>query len=255
MPQSIPLGAAAGPVQSASLKIGDAAPATVVATGDSAKLFDAAAPGEAVGSGAPQPTPVDYSFISGREGGSRAYAYALPADRFPKSGVTIAGGLDLSKHSPDDLKRWGVSDAAIGQLLPYFGLTGKDAASYLAHNEPVFVSAEDASAMNRGALNDTATAIQRHYDAANPPTKFADLHPDVQTAIVSPGYQYGPDLARRAPNFWKDITSGDLNAAVGELRNFHDAYSPRRNLEADRMQRGIGASPVAPTALRAPSQP
>ena len=81
--------------------------------------------------------------------------------------------------------------------------------------------------------------VRQAYDASNPPVPFGQLPEPFQTAIVDLAYQYGPRLNLRTPNFWSDITTGNWNRAVGELRDFHDAYPTRRNREADRMQLGL----------------
>jgi hypothetical protein len=184
---------------------------------------------------------VDSSFISGQEGGQQNPPYALnPASRFPNAGVTVATGVDLGSHTEADLRRWGVSDDTIRQLTPYFGMKGQAAIDALndPRNGPIpTIRQTDLDAMDKGVLNDTISGVQKAYDAANPPTSFFDLTPGQQTAIVDLAYQYGTNLAKRTPNFWGDVTSGNWDAAVNELNNFGDLFSAgRRKREALRIQ-------------------
>ena len=51
--------------------------------------------------------------------------------------------------------------------------------------------------------------------------------------IASVSFQYGVALNRRTPNFWWQITNGDWDGALANLRNFGDRYDTRRNKEAD----------------------
>jgi hypothetical protein len=193
---------------------------------------------------------VDYGFISRNEGQQQLKAYpsgalANPApatgkDKGANIGVTIATGVDLGSHSVADLKRWGVSDAGIANLTPAMGLKGDAARTFLNNNDAT-ISAVDAQAMDQGALNDTISAVQKAYDAANPAAPFSNLTLGQQTAIIDLAYQYGTNLSKNTPNFWGDVTSGNWNAAMNELNHFGDAYSTRRKSEAAFMQ-GTGGT-------------
>ncbi len=55
---------------------------------------------------------------------------------------------------------------------------------------------------------------------------------EATTVIASVAFQYG-DLESRTPNFWKQVISGDWEAAEANLRNFGDNYGTRRVKEAD----------------------
>jgi hypothetical protein len=48
-------------------------------------------------------------------------------------------------------------------------------------------------------------------------------------------FQYG-DLARRTPNFWRQVTEKKWADVIANLRNFGDHYATRRNVEADLLQ-------------------
>lgn len=56
---------------------------------------------------------------------------------------------------------------------------------------------------------------------------------DWQTAITSLYFQYGTaDPAKRTPNYWRQITTGDWDGAYANLMDFKDKYGPRRWDEA-----------------------
>ena len=67
---------------------------------------------------------------------------------------------------------------------------------------------------------------------------FAGLFPEAQTVIASVSFQNG-DLATATPNFWAQVTDQDWYAALGNLRKFGDKFGPRRNREADFLQKGM----------------
>jgi GH24 family phage-related lysozyme (muramidase) len=56
--------------------------------------------------------------------------------------------------------------------------------------------------------------------------------------VASVAFQYG-DLSRRTPNFWRQVTSGDWDAALNNLRHFGDKYPTRRNKEADLLAKDL----------------
>ena len=58
------------------------------------------------------------------------------------------------------------------------------------------------------------------------------------TTVASVAFQYG-NLETETPNFWRQVTSGDWNAAEKNLRDFQDDYGTRRNLEADYLVAGM----------------
>jgi len=66
--------------------------------------------------------------------------------------------------------------------------------------------------------------------------KFEDLPSEAQTVIASVFFQYG-SLKSETPKFWKAAVSQDWKEVLKILRNFEDEYAPRRNLEADVLQK------------------
>jgi GH24 family phage-related lysozyme (muramidase) len=186
---------------------------------------------------------IDYSIIARHEG-PRLNPYPPLSDN---SGVTVATGVDLSEHTAQELRDWGVSEDTIAKLLPFLkpsdgesvGLKGRGASDRLdkfnqdnptSGNLPrYFIHMADAQAMDTGALRNITGYVQRYYDAANPAIPFAQLPDAVRTAIMDAAYQNGPNLAARAPRFWQAITAGDWLGAADEMHNWTNAQKADPN--------------------------
>jgi hypothetical protein len=192
---------------------------------------------------------LDYGVISEHEG-PRSVPY-IPS---PNSGVTVATGVDLSEHTAAEMRDWGVSEDTIARLAPFLkpdrssgvGLKGRAAAARLSlfnmenptsEGLPIYaIPMSDALAMDNGALRNIEGLVRQAYNATSPVTPFEQLPQSIQTAIVDVAYQNGPDLARRAPAFWRDVTSGGWSAAVDELHNWTKAQKADPNAIRTRRQ-------------------
>ena len=173
---------------------------------------------------------IDWSFIESLEGfETRGYVPMQDGKPLGKSGVTIASGVDIGQRSVEDLRRHRLPEHIIDQLAPYCGLRGADAVQVLAEH-PLEMTREDAERLTRTIQGDAVDLLVKRYDAASD-RPFKLLSQQAQTVIVSVSFQYG-DLARKTPNFWRQVTARDWPAAYANLRNFGDAYSTRRRKEA-----------------------
>ena len=125
---------------------------------------------------------INYNFIAGHEG-PREDPYLPPGN----SGVTIATGVDLSEHTAQELRDWGVSEDTIAKLAPFlkssdgkipgpkgdaaqtalnkFNLENPTSADGLPRYE---IPMSDSQAMDTGALKSITGYVQHYYDAANP---------------------------------------------------------------------------------------
>jgi len=195
---------------------------------------------------------IDWDFILEQEG-FRLKGY-VPNPEGSDSGVTIASGFDLGARSVSDLK--GLSKEIIDLLTPYLGIKGA-AADEVASN--LVVSDEQAKTINEFAKKKELGLLKKRWKAKTGQS-FDDLPMREATVITSVAFQYG-NLATETPNFWRQVTSGDWDGAVGNLRNFGDAYGSRRNREADYFetgaqkkseQFGIKTDPIR--GIRAPDQ-
>lgn len=178
---------------------------------------------------------VNFSFIKDQEGYETAmYVPKKGGQVLGKSGATIASGFDLGQRNEADLK--GLPEALVTKLKPYLGKKGAAALQYVESN-PLSITSAEADTINAFAKKQELDRIIKAFDAASS-TDFKDLTEQQQTVVASVAFQYG-DLAKKTPNFWKQVTTGDWEGALSNLRNFGDDYSSRRNREADLLAQGM----------------
>lgn len=179
---------------------------------------------------------IDWAFIERLEGYSTVGYVPRNNNGEPlgQSGVTIASGFDLGQHNRDYLVRIGLPTYLVDILAPYTGLKRYDAINYLnAH--PLSLSDSDTRLINQKVKPDKAQSIINTYNAASS-VRFEQLPKGAQTVIASVAFQYGNNLARRTPTFWGLVIRQDWDGTIRELRDFGDAYSTRRNQEADYLE-------------------
>ena len=180
---------------------------------------------------------IDWDFISAREGSRILTGYVPDADG-SKSGVTIATGFDLGARNANDLT--GLPKALIKKLTPYLGIKGaeaQDAAKNLS------ITDAQAKKIDEFSKNEAVTKLKAKWQEATGES-FDSLPNNKATVVASVAFQYG-DLESQTPNFWRQVTSDDWNAAEKNLRNFGDNYSTRRNLEADYYIGGLSEEELA----------
>jgi hypothetical protein len=196
-------------------------------------------PAAAAAAGTPERAGVDWRFIRAREGGQRLRGY-VPGGR---SGVTIATGVDLGQRSRDDILRLGVSADLSRKLLPYALKRGRAAAAYLETHALVITRAE-AAELDRAVQDELLASLRSRFDRAaagsRAPAAFSELPPEAQTVIASVAFQYGPNLKRATPRFWRYVTRRQWREAVEELEDFGDAYDSRRAREAELLRKALG---------------
>jgi hypothetical protein len=200
----------------------------------------------------PASTPADradQATIFNNEGGVLTKGYTLPPASFPNSGLSIGAGVDLGQHTASDLTRWGISQAGLTALTPYFGLKGNDAVSAVTNNGGLpTISTADANAISSGAFNDTMGQVSGNFNGASTTgIQFNQLPQEAQTVIMDIAYNSGSNLAGAAPHFWTDVTTGNWQAAVSELNSWTSAGTSdrRHTADANLLQQGItnGALP------------
>lgn len=173
----------------------------------------------------------DWNFIDELEGFTvRGYVPKdVRGEPLGQSGATIGGGVDLGHWTVTALRRRKVPESIIEKVAPYCGLRGWDAVHALVI--PLVLTEDEARRLTRTIQGDITDALIARYDRASKvPMRF--IAQQAQTVLLSVAYQYGPDLARRCPKFWRAMTSQDWQAAVKELEDFGDAYPTRRRKEA-----------------------
>jgi hypothetical protein len=165
------------------------------------------------------------------------------------SGATIGAGIDLGQMSLSQLQGFGnLSPAFIQLLTPYLKnnpranphAQGQAALTYLnAH--PLVISQSDSQQLDilqNDVEQTTIEQVVQNYNAVAY-TNFWYLPGGAQTAIIDLAFQYGTNLAAKTPQFWKEITTGQWQAAVDNLQNFGDSYPSRRKKEANKISNDI----------------
>ena len=187
--------------------------------------------------------PVNWRFISELEGGQALEGY-VPEPEASNSGVTIATGVDLGQMTEDSIDALPVPATLQDKLMPYAELKKQIAVAFLARR-PLTISEEEADALDRAVKGKTVASIRRRYDEAtvgNPDLlPFDGLPDEAQTVICSVAFQYGPNLTRRTPRFWRACAEQRWRDTLIELRAFGDAYPTRRNKEADFLEGSLEA--------------
>jgi len=174
---------------------------------------------------------IDFTFISKLEGSSnKGY---VPDPKTSKSGVTIGAGFDIGQRTQAELKQAFTGDLC-KKLLPYADKIKQNACDVLAEY-PLTVTTEEVDCINEFSHKNAQFNLIREWRAADTYADFDALSSQCQTVIASVSFQYG-SLRLKTPNFWRQVTSGDWQAACKNLRNFGDKYPSRRNKEADLLE-------------------
>jgi len=183
---------------------------------------------------------IDFEFIGKLEGFSlKGY---VPNPETSRSGVTIASGFDIGQCSSNEVEN-AFPDNLSSKLLPYVGKIKQDACSVL-DSQQLEVTEEEASLINAYAHNTASDRLVNEWRASDASMAFDELSVACQTVVASVAFQYG-SLSRRTPNFWKQVTSGDWQGALKNLKNFGDKYATRRLQEAALLESWIEDSGVA----------
>lgn len=183
-----------------------------------------------------QQYPIDPAFI-GRQEGFRLDGY-VPDLGASMSGVTIGTGVDIGQMSVAGIQSLDLPNELKQRLIPYAGLTQHNAV-YLLSNLPLYLTVDEAHALDRAVTQNIIGGVATRYDLAAPGRSFAELPLEARTVIADVAYQYGPNLEQRAPAFWSDVTQGNWDGATQKLRAFGDRYPTRRNAEADLLELSI----------------
>lgn len=185
---------------------------------------------------------VNWDFIQKLEGKGVKQGYVPDPDN-SQSGVTIASGVDLGQQTLDGLASYSIPHELVTKLAPYIGLKKHAAVQFLRAN-PLVLTAAEVKDLDRIIHNEHYNALVREYDKASS-IPFRKIPDAAQTVICSVAFQYGTQLYRRTPNFWRIVTSQDWPRAIRALRNFNDRYPTRRNKEADYLEKHLKDEPVS----------
>jgi hypothetical protein len=138
-----------------------------------------------------------------------------------ESGLTIGRGLDLGKHSKDDLKRMGFSENLRNKLAPYTGLIGKEAKDL--DGTDIGLTSTEYNEIIEKTLSYKLSEIERKFnkDSKESVGKFEDLPDPLKYMIGSVYFQMGTSNPKKvAPEFWKQVTEGDWKGLKENMLDF-----------------------------------
>jgi len=171
---------------------------------------------------------IDWNLIAQFEGKGERIGY-VPNPATTNSGVTVATGVDLGQHDLASLQAMQLDPDLITTLTPYLGLKKYEAVVFLQSN-PLVLTADQVNQIDTAEHKLTADQLSAHYNSCG---GNWDSVPDApSTCIASVAFQYGINLDKAAPHFWRQALAQDWNGMYQNLLNFGDAYSVRRHAEA-----------------------
>lgn len=178
---------------------------------------------------------VDFSFIGQQEGVGIKKGYIPKKDGkvLDKSGVTVGTGVDLG--SKNDAYFKGLSEEIKAKLRPHYGKK-KDAAVASLKSNPLTLTSAQVAELDTFVKNKEINNLKSKWNRDSD-TDFDSLPKNKATAVASVYFQYGNKMVRDH-KFWKQVTSGDWEAALDNLRDYKDKYPSRRNREADYLESG-----------------
>ena len=179
---------------------------------------------------------IDYTKIIEFEGGIMTFGY-VPDPIHSKSGVTIAGGVDLGQRTLEGLRQLKLHPDLEKKLIPYLGLKQTDAVHYL-NDHPLDITELEAVDLTIAVKRELTTRMIKEFNEDSL-IKFQLLHPALQTIIYSLYHQYG-SLRRRCPKFWLQATTGEIVGLYNNLLDFGDRYPTRRKAEARYLNEHLG---------------
>jgi hypothetical protein len=171
---------------------------------------------------------VNWNFISSLEGKGICKAY-VPCPGTSFSGITVATGFDLGQQSIESLKEFNLSPSLFRILKPYLGFQSFEAFDYI-ENYPLILTDKQVKEIDKAVQDKFTKDVSLYWSDWD---KYSDA---LQTIIMSVSYQYGINLSKKCPKFYKACTSGSEDLVINELKTFGDKYGNRRCREADYLE-------------------
>jgi LysM repeat protein len=143
----------------------------------------------------------DHKLLAEMEGHFRTKGYTLPPKEYPSAGITISNGVDLGQWSRESLLKIGVSEALVNKLdnqkVSYLLLRGKDAEAYLKKH-PLSISPAESKELYEKVFAKIVSQFADTYDRRRAPDapRFADLPPELKTAVGSMAFNMGPSFTQ-----------------------------------------------------------
>lgn len=153
-------------------------------------------------------------------------------DKLKRSGVTVAGGIDLNRLSAAEVA--GLPETLQKKITPYLGLHGFAAAKALFSRPLVLTDAECGVLMSSKRLA-FLQVVRREFNKRSAVT-FDDIPDGPATALMSLAWQYGdPWQDEKCGDVWSIACAGDWLGLADYLDDgFPDRrFDKRRRKEAE----------------------
>jgi GH24 family phage-related lysozyme (muramidase) len=169
-----------------------------------------------------------------------------------QSGVTIAMGYDLGSKTLNELETmFPKNPEIVNKLKPYLGLKGKKALDAV-NKMPFTITENERETINKFATKKTLEELTSAWSKTTKNNKnatiksFDKLPKEVATVIFSVAWQHGVDTTT-GYNFWKQVTTGDWDGAIKNLRDWDSTGKPsqtqsRRDQEADILEKWLNTT-------------
>lgn len=176
---------------------------------------------------------INWDFIKTLEGSIR-YGYVPYDPDVDNSGVTIGMGVDLGHRSvPELINSLRLPTYMVAKFKPYVGKKGVEAREVVKES-PLVITKSEEELLNKHIAQYFERKLEKRYNKDNPDFKWKWLTDIQQTVIMSVFYQHGHQMFKY--NFWRQAIERDWQGMVDNLRSFGDAFSVRRNKEADLLE-------------------
>lgn len=177
---------------------------------------------------------INWEFIYELEGGVQLEGYVPKGPGH--SGITVAAGIDLGQYPKAYFSSLAIPDGLKEKILPYVGLMGQTARYYL-NSDHLVLTQDEADAL-MSAITDKFTVYLGAQYRTYSRDSWSTVPDAAQTVIASVAWQYG-DVAHKCPHFWEAVCEKNWKVTISVLENFGDAYTTRRNHEAQYLETKI----------------
>ena len=181
---------------------------------------------------------IDFTFVSGREGGQRLNGY-VPIQKglvIGNSGVTIATGVDIGQMSITDLNKLKIPQSLRDKLAPYTLIT-KMQASQLIKRKPLSITKREADLLDKAIQETHFVPLVNRYNRDSM-VPFHKIPKEAQTVLGSLAWHYGAGFMNKEKfnGLWNCAIYQNWDGLSEELRAYRIAVQGiknRRALEAN----------------------
>ncbi len=187
------------------------------------------------GTGAYPGTKVNLKFLASFDGPQQTTGSVTG-----NSGVAVATGFDIGRHTPAQISELGLPEELAARLIPYAEVLKQDALDALSKHGPLVISKREADAIDGARLRFCLKSAADSWNAKRPDggPAFPQLTAAQQTVLLSRTIHQGPGMpdSELAQGFYEAALKGDWAEAGHKLRSYGVSqrwYFHRVGQEAD----------------------